>query len=342
MKITRDEARSGRLDVNHHSHAPSRSLAAWGTRRAKALRVGVFDKRDSQYRVQSIQNAVVKEPRYSVRDETTYPGSILETRLADIENLVLPILTDWGERPSGALRNERQLVVFSAYLAVVHARLPTVAEQLRQFDAAFAGDHVRSNEGPLRVLSSAQTDLTPDEGSAIGEIRRALGEHDVRIEMRPTDAAWLSLHIPEVAFAAFRAMRWRLMEAPEGSEFITSDVPVNILVPDEPSLGLDEGLMSPNAEATFAVSPRMCLIGRRPRACGSSRSPGVREVNQRQARLAERFVYFRKRTGAVEKVVKSVETAARSNIDYDLTHVGEFGALLVGGLCPSPRRRMAD
>ncbi len=306
------------------------------------MRIGVFDKRDSEYRVQSIPSDIVKGPHYSMGDEATYPSGILETRLADIESLALPILTSWGEGPARALRNDRQLVVISAYLAVVHAQLPTLSAQLREFDAAFAEDHVRSSEEPLRALGSARTDLGSDEGGPIGEIRCALGEEDVRIEMRPKEAARLSLHVPEGAFGAFRAMRWRLVEAPEGSEFITSDVPVNIFCPDGPSVGLDDGLMPSNAEVTFPVSPRMCLVGRRDRARSGSCSPGVLEVNQRQARAAERFVYFRKQTSAVEEVLNSVEKTVGPSAAYDLTHGGEFGALLIRGVRPSPRRPVGD
>lgn len=322
------------IPSNQHSHAPSRSLAPWGTRRARALRIGVFDKRDSHYQFQSIQTDRVKEPHGSMGDETTYPGGILETHLADIESLALPILANWCDGPPRALRNDRQLVVLSAYLAVVHAQLPTISVQLREFDTTFAGDHVTSSEVPLRALSSARTDVASNGGDPIGEIRRALGEDDVRLEMRPNEAAWLSLHVPEAAFRAFRAMRWRLVGAPEGSEFITSDAPVNVLVLDEPNLGLDEALISPHAEVTFPLSPRMCLLGRRAWPRGGPCSPGVREVNDRQVHSAERFVYFRKQTGAVEQSMEAVWPKTES----DLTHVGEFGALLIRGVRPSPRR----
>lgn len=328
------------IPSNDHSPEPSRSLAPWGTRRAKALRVGVFDKRDSQYRVRSIQNDTVKEPRDSMWDETAYPGDILETRLADIESLVRPILANWREGPPRALRDDRQLVVFAAYLAVVHAQLPPISEQLRDFETAFAGDHERSEQEPLRVLRSARIHLGLDEGRSIGEIRRALGEDDVRIEMRPNEAARLSLHIPEVAFRAFRAMRWRLVEAPKGTEFMTSDVPVNIFVPDEPNLGVDEGLMSPNAEATFPVSPRACLVGRRDWSRGAARAVGVCEVNGRQVRAAKRFVYFRKQTVAVERFMASAEEAVRPSTEYDQTPGGEFGALLIRGV-PARRRPLS-
>jgi hypothetical protein len=149
-----------------------------------------------------------------------------------------------------------------------------------------------------------------------------MGPSSSRIASPPDTVSRNSLHVPEVAFRTFRAMRWHLVEAPDGSEFVTSDAPVNIFVPDEPSLGVEEDLMSPNAEATFPISPRMCLVGRRLRTGGDEWSTRVREVNQRQARAAERFVYFRKRTGAVEKVMQRAEKAAGRSIDYDLTPVG--------------------
>lgn len=297
----------------------------------------MFDKRDSQYRVQSIQNDMVKELHCSMADETTYPGGVLETRLADIESLALPILANWCDGPPRALRNDRQLVVLSAYLAVVHAQLPTISEQLREFDSAFAEEQLKSGEERPRAWRSARTGLGTDERGLVGEIRRALGEDDVRVEMKPNESARLSLHVPEAAFGAFRAMRWRLVEAPYGTEFITSDVPVNVFVPDEPGLGLHERLLSPEAEVTFPVSPRMCLLGQRARARRDGGSPMDCHVNRRQARGAERFVYFRKRTRAVEEAMGSIDSSVRANTAYELTHGGEFGALLIRGVHPSPR-----
>jgi len=292
-------------DETRHSHARNRALGAWGTRRLRALRIGVFDKRDSEHRIQSIQDTAVERPLYSMGDGTAYPGDILDTRLADVEGLVLPILARWCEGPTRDLRNHEQLVALSAYLAVVHAQPPSSSVRLREFDTALREDRSEFGEGPLSGSDSDRVDVDDGEMSRIDEIRRVLDENAIRIGMNPNEAARLSLHVPEVAFGALRAMRWHLIEAPDGSEFITSDAPLNVFVPDEPRLAPAENLMSPNAEVTFPLSPRTCLFGRRARTPrGRSRPPRVSEVNERQARGAERFVFFREWTEAVEKAVR--------------------------------------
>jgi len=121
-----------------------------------------------------------------------------------------------------------------------------------------------------------------------------LNPQGFRIEFDKTATlAAISLH--DDLCPLFFRMNWSIIVVEPPHFFITGDTPLVRLLPSEfRKLGLGGGIIHPNIEVTFPLSPHKCLLithNKMPSVFQINDSEAIHEINKLRAHYAERFLY---------------------------------------------------
>jgi len=107
-----------------------------------------------------------------------------------------------------------------------------------------------------------ETDETVGDVDSLKKFMERVADGSIPAEQK--NKAWnakvMLQHSNDLSERFFR-MRWSLVEAPEGSAFITSDVPTSIVDPAVETLGPEGYKISAEMEVYFPVSPHFAVVG---------------------------------------------------------------------------------
>jgi Protein of unknown function (DUF4238) len=240
---------------------------------------------------------------------------VVEAFLSVVEKHAAPALRRLIERPLEGSAEDRQTI--SYFLAFQYNRTPVALEHSMATSRAmmemFFGVKVSDPEGFRETYRAAIEAPATDE--EIERFRKRMIEQlesgAINFDNPKAQAFQMMLGTADDVARSIFGMEWLLLKAADG-EFVSADRPLAMHdpTPKFPWSG-HAWLSSPNAETSYPISPRHCLLVRPGSASISVRSipiQGIREMNLRTYGWAARYIY-----GRTQKVVTDVRRDAKQH-----------------------------
>ena len=206
-----------------------------------------------------------------------------------------------GEDP--AALDEQARMDTSAFLALMLHRTPRSRNHMES-EAGRLFKHIAREyltrpkvfERTFREAMDAagvETEVDPEE------TRQRLLRDDWELKAHPVLSLSMMLRLVPVVSQYIFHYQWRVLKAPEGTAFLTSDAPlVMVSTTRLPGIwGESVGWESPWMEATFPLNPQTCLLIslHRPEGREELMPEGVREVNLRTMAHLDRQLFSSRR-----------------------------------------------
>lgn len=251
---------------------------------------------DEPYR-RAPHNVAAKSDYYSA----TVNGEredVVEEVLSLIEGQALPVIRRLagGGSPAGLSGDERSALAF--FLGYLETRVT----KFRGFIEKQTAELVRmagrvAAEHPdyfARTMSEAMRAKGKEPPTDIEAVRQSVLSGNYDLVVNPVVSLQVMVALaPDIA-EIVHGFEWRVLDAPDGEVFVTSDAPlVRVATERPPARWMGIGWESPWMEATFPLSPTTCLLisQHHPTGRESTTAERVREVNWRTAAYADREVY---------------------------------------------------
>jgi hypothetical protein len=175
---------------------------------------------------------------------------------------------------------------YRTYLERTIARTHTTVVDMLTHDRRLFGHYVRKAY-PKRVLSESQ----------IERLFTAAAEGEWEMSADPEASLYHALKVAEGVAPLMDHMGWTFLTDPDET-FVTSDNPVQVFHSNSRKLS-NAALLSRDAEITFPLTPRVCLVMAHGRLPGRMTSRNAAEaMNEFRILGARRFVYAHTRSGA--------------------------------------------
>lgn len=271
------------------------------------------DDPDSPVRV-TPNNAAVENNLYVVgEDAPLEPRDAMERLLAYVEEPYGRIRQWLIRGPSVGLSQEppeEYWERFSIFLAMQYLRTPYWRDFLRQTASFYAALHIRTELENLEYAHDRYGDAGENPISK-EELRRVRDELDTgRIEIEPDESTWLGLFGKSALKNAgyIFNLPWRLIQAPEGVAFPTSDLPVALARVGSDGYQLGGGFLEPKTQVTFPLTPSHVLImgaGVGARYVGSDQ--WCEAVARRMIHHSRRFVFSPREDPQIADVLRDTE-----------------------------------
>lgn len=245
------------------------------------------------------RKTAVKSHYYTFTPANGSREPAVEDMLEKIESVGLPVLKDLavGRDPSDLTQDER--AGFSLFVGMLELRVPRwrdsiekVAEDVMKHALQIAAAHPEYFERTVKKALAATGETATKDIESVRQFALS-GDYDVDID--PLHSLQMMVKMaPTVAEYVFDC-RWRVLEAPEGHAFFTSDAPLvkvsTVRLP--PPWCWGTGWATPWMEATLPLTPRACLLIslHHPEGRELIHAQVVREVNWRTATFAYQEVY---------------------------------------------------
>lgn len=259
----------------------------------------VYDREEQTPFARAPHKLAVRKYYYSFSPAPAERDHSVEELLGRVESAALPVLRSLanGTAPPDLGDDDRGSLAF--FIGMMSVRIPGfrdsiegfMADLMRSVAMAGASDADYFERTMRRALEEAGKPIPED----IESVRKFVlsGEYEVKADPVVSLQALISMS-PTVASYAYRC-RWRVLRAPNGSRFVTSDRPV-VLVSTErfPGVfGWSTGWATPWMEATLPLGPDACLLMslHHPEGEEQVSAEVVGEVNLRTAAFATEEVY---------------------------------------------------
>jgi len=247
-------------------------------------------------------------------DNTTGDINAVDKGLQQLESAAAPILKRL-ETPGTELSHQ-DIALLAFFLSTMYLRVPRTLKAIEEFREIAAFETLKySIERPSfrqRVLEDAKRfngRLGTDE-----EIVQLFHEADKHLRVVPDhqDSVAESVKfITPIAELLYLRMSWTICRAPNDSFFISSDMPLCVILPTGVNSAiLGAGFGQKEVEITFPVSPRVLLLidwKRRQRHMTVSEA-FVREKNKHMALIAERWVIGHVESRTIKALVQNCAT----------------------------------
>lgn len=255
-----------------HHYVPRRYLAKFTdpeTPSGQEAYVHTFNVRTGEIRRRSPRNLAVRNHYYSFMPEdgaeleTGLEGALGEVEFAGFN--VLDQLAIGDISPADLTDEDRRHAALC--IALMARRVPRsrdhvesqTAEVMKRM-AKFAAGHPEAFANTVNEARRKEG-KPPAEPEEIERARQFLRSEDYALEIDPAYSLRMMLKLAtDVAPMLFRT-RWRILEAPEGSQFLTSDAPFVMVTTDrDVPRFYGVGLATPGMEAIFPLSPTKLLL----------------------------------------------------------------------------------
>jgi hypothetical protein len=291
-----------------HHYVPQFYLNYFCSEGASTL--SVYEKGHARPRLQTPRNTAVEAGLYSFTIDGR-KDDFVERNLSEIESVTKPILDRWQERD--VLPKPEEIVVVAQFLALLHVRVPRMIAAIEEAMeiTAVEGTKLYTELRPdavrefLKSRPRVQGVNEPTFEELVNSIRDLEKNFKVVVNREASMAESLKLALP-LAKEIFE-MDWWLCDAPQGKFFLTGDTPLCVLAPTSKNkVVLGAGIGLPNAEGSFPISPRVCLLLHR--HGGGERRVSVtmnfvHMMNTRMIATAERFVFSSKESSRIGRLI---------------------------------------
>ena len=287
----------------------------------------VYDKVGGTPRPQTTYNTMAEYGFYDFENNT---GDIqaLDKGMQQLEGAAAPILKRLSD-PRVNLTDE-EIALFAGFLALTYVRVPTTLKAIEELKQAFAFEMLKFGTKQPEIwqrISEFTRQKYGDEDGKEQQILQIMREPEKYFRVQPNheDAVAESLKaIIPIAELLYYRMNWTICQAPIGSFFITSDMPLCVFVPTGKGRGkFGGGFEEKEVQVTFPVTPQvLLLIDWKDRQHHMRVGEAfVREKNEHMARIAERWVIAHTRSRTVETLVKTA-AVSRKYPKLDPTVIG--------------------
>jgi hypothetical protein len=221
----------------------------------------------------------------------------VEDMLGRVESAAIPVMRklNGGADPQSLSEEERgSLALLLAYMEVRVPRFRNMVEtftsEVMRDVAMLAASHPEYFERTMREASAAKG-LNPPAN--VEDIRKWVLEGEYELSVNPIVSLRAFLEVaPQIAEMIF-SYQWRVLRAPDGFTFFTSDSPVTRISTMKQPSWMGVGWQTPWMEATVPLSPDACLLISLHRPEGSEKVDRTTlcEINWRTAAHADEEVY---------------------------------------------------
>ncbi|MFQ5896004.1 MAG: DUF4238 domain-containing protein [Nitrospinota bacterium] len=220
----------------------------------------------------------------------------LEQLLSKIESAAAPVVRKMLDGELELAGQDRASILF--FMAFFVGRSPFfrnmvegTTDRLVKLVMRTAASHPEYFGRKLREAHEGR-EFTPEE---VEELRqRTLDESNYTVHS-PEFSLQQGFQVSiETVYPLFSRMKWAVLRGSGADRFITCDSPVSWFDPTpRPPFYAGHGLAMRNVEATFPVSPELCLLGTWEGPTGVLEVPDavVAEFNRRRVGFADRYVF---------------------------------------------------
>ena len=251
---------------------------------------------DAPYR--RAPHKVAVKPDYYTATVDGKREDVVEEALSQVEDKALPIIRALATGGNPADLTEQERAALALFVGFLETRVPkfrewverNVSELMRKVSLMTAA-HPAAFERTIREAARAKGKEPPADIEAVRQFVLS-GEYDLTVSplMSLQMMVAQAPHIAELAYD----FEWRVLDAPDGEVFITSDAPLVRIATERPQAAwMGIGWLTPWMEATLPLSPTASLLISQHHPTGREQvnAERVREANWRTAAYAQREVY---------------------------------------------------
>jgi hypothetical protein len=236
----------------------------------------------------------------------------IEQRLSELESIAAPVLRRLGDGRFSLTPQERG--EFAGFISLIFARGPAFRDTSNTLAANMFLLQTKAIAHTPGALEQSIRDYEEETGESIDmpvkELRDFLLSDDYNLE-QTSKGFWLGTVFRTMValIPTIERMHWVLCVSKGNESFITSDNPVALYDPT-PQMGGVGFASSPNAELTFPINRRVCLVCRWKGKEGIAHlSPfRVRQLNKRTIWQAYEYVYASERSSKIKNLVDKLHS----------------------------------
>jgi len=287
----------------------------------------VYDKETLRVKPQPPKRTAVMTHLYTIETDNGEKSDILEREVFDpLDGTIVAYINRWIE--PGYHIPDADIPTMAYYLAFQHARVPRNIEMFKELGTAIAvkilkdaSANKKQMDEDYERMKASVNGVCPISREQYQEWFENLEKH-FKFELKDDFSLGMTISagVPPY-YNAFCNMEWCIIDAPQGSHFITCDAPVvsvAYVAPGVAQYGVN--LASPNFEAIFPLSPTVCLWlrkikGQKRFRCDSKR---VDDFNYRTAFMAERYIFSHQDSSKTRSLLqKTAKTIRQPKINRD-------------------------
>ena len=286
-------------EPKRHHYLPQMYLRGF----ANGERVWVYDREKSEYREQGVVNTAVQRDYYAVTDASGAKNRDLEGILAGIEGKAAEAIRLADQR---AALSEEQRAALAVFVALLKVRTPNFEKSFADAQDKLFKKILKATMNSEERIAASIAAYERDKGKKLPlapkELLDLFQGGQFRIEPHRNQSVALMIELSS-EFALLPAqMDWVFAHPPEGSQFITSDVPFGIIPPKDWKPGgllSGVGILTPGAVKAIPLTRRTLLLtfdkGDITRHAAMTEAV-VRDFNVATAARTERFAIGTDRT----------------------------------------------
>ena len=266
----------------------------------------VYDKTGLPPREQTPINTGVEGRLYTVLDPEGQKNDSIETDiLKPLDDAAAPVIARWISGAQHEVDDVPTLAAFMASLSVRAPRQIAFSQDVAVAAIVKVNRDLASDPAAFAEMIRKYNEVNPDAAIVdVEPLRQEMLILDQEYHIS-VDRQFGMLHsiglLGDIA-KALLDMRWLVLRATAGQEFVVGDSPVSVFVPHpDERASIGAGFLHPLAEVAFPLDPERCLYLRR---SSSPRLPTTRELNRRMIWQAERFVVSSRHSDDIEALVK--------------------------------------
>lgn len=276
----------------------------------------IYDKSGSPPKTLTPLNTAVKRDIYTLITPDGTKDTVLERELfARVDGEGKQVLDRWIARGAAPLVKP-EVDMVTLYVALQYLRTPQAIRAFNAMEEVFAETWWKQMAEQPKEIERMWREAVDESGKHLWESPAALADQlknfkdHYKIVGDPKRALLHSIMQLESIHKRLQALVPKILLAPKGNFFITSDSPVNVLVPSDDGKALfGAGFGLPRVEVVFPINPEIALIlshAAKP-AWYHATGKEVIEYNRRCVRAAEKMVISPFESRRVVRHIKEFE-----------------------------------
>lgn len=292
-------------------------------------RLWIYDKAGGEPRLQAPINTGVIKHFYTITEKNGTKDDTLERMVfGPLDGMICPILNEL--QTTGARIKPENKEILAAFLAFMYTRNPKHVESVKEMHKVLANTTMKSYaEKPDEIAEfmdklKKQPEFAGEQFPSVEEYQEELRhiEENYDVKVDKEIAVAYSLNVSRKIAIELLKLNWCLCEVLDGYTFITSDSPLVPFNLDKNGMVLRGGGFGlPGVQVSFPISPTKCLYLDRKSNDSYRRvnNTFVKEINNRTAFMAERFIMSHLKTKSTQKLTeKHAHTMEMPLMDKDV------------------------